>query len=350
MKAKAELLPEIEKRFKDRICVEYRDISDIENYKLLLSLAKKHDVKDAKNVVPVFYLEGHFLSRTKLSKETIERFIIKSLSHEAAARGPSPDVNLTERFKAFEPLVIISAGLIDGVNPCAFTVMVFFISFLTLQGYRRRELVIIGLSFILAVFLTYILVGVGLFGFLYRLRHFWLATKIFNMLVGGLSVALGFFAVYDFLRFKKTKTTDGMLLQLPAAIKNRIHSVIGLHYRKTKNKSDGQSLSAPLFSLSLSALVTGFLVSLLEAVCTGQTYLPTITFVLKTTSLKLEALLYLLLYNFMFIVPLSAIFLFALWGVGSEEFTRVLRKHLLSIKILMALLFFGLGIFLIWRA
>jgi len=96
-------------------------------------------------------------------------------------------------------------------------------------------------------------------------------------------------------------------------------------------------------------LFTGFLVSVLEAICTGQTYLPTITFILKTTDLKLQALAYLLFYNFMFILPLLIIFFFALWGATSGQFAHFLKRHLLSIKILMAVLFFGLGIFLIWR-
>jgi len=97
-------------------------------------------------------------------------------------------------------------------------------------------------------------------------------------------------------------------------------------------------------------LITGFLVSLLEAVCTGQTYLPTITFILKTTTLKLHALAYLVIYNLMFVVPLFIIFIFALLGITSGQFSNFLKKHLLLIKLLMAILFFGLGIFLIWRA
>jgi threonine/homoserine/homoserine lactone efflux protein len=52
----------------------------------------------------------------------------------------------------------------------------------------------------------------------------------------------------------------------------------------------------------------------------------------------------------MFITPLLIIFLFALLGVTSEQFARFLKRHLGPIKILMAVLFFGLGIFLIWRA
>jgi predicted transporter len=55
------------------------------------------------------------------------------------------------------------------------------------------------------------------------------------------------------------------------------------------------------------------------------------------------------LYNLMFIAPLSVIFIFALTGVTSADFSRFLKKHMLLVKALMALLFFGLGIFLLWR-
>jgi hypothetical protein len=104
-----------------------------------------------------------------------------------------------------------------------------------------------------------------------------------------------------------------------------------------------------LSRLVLSALITGFLVSLLEAVCTGQLYLPTIAFVLKTTPFKLQALLYLIAYNIMFILPLLIIFLLALLGVTSGQFANFLKKHLVSVKVIMAFVFFSLGIFLVWR-
>ena len=112
-----------------------------------------------------------------------------------------------------------------------------------------------------------------------------------------------------------------------------------------KSKSAKPALGRLLFS----ALVTGFLVSLLEAVCTGQVYLPTISFVLKSTTLKLAALGYLLLYNIMFIAPLIVIFVLALLGTTSQQFWGFLKKHLGLIKILMVILFFGLGIYLLWR-
>jgi len=346
IEVKNEIIPGIEKEFAGKIQIEYRDITDIENYKLLLSLKEKYGSK-IENAWPVFYFRGHFLNGRGNIKKALRVLISQSLSKKPEGKQGLPSIDLLAYFKTFQPLAVIGAGLADGINPCAFTVIVFFISFLSLQGYKRRELIIIGLAFIFAVFITYLAIGLGLFGFLYKLSGFWLISKIFNLTIGILSIILGFLALYDFFKFKGTAQTGGLLLQLPRGVKNRIHSLIGLHYRRTKEEG-GKTLKVHILRLALSALIVGFLVSILEAVCTGQVYLPTITFVLKASHLKLQALGYLVLYNIMFIVPLFIIFLFALLGVASEQFSKILKKHLLTIKILMAVLFFGLGIFLLW--
>ncbi|MCX5702659.1 MAG: hypothetical protein NTW64_06810 [Candidatus Omnitrophica bacterium] len=349
IKVKNEIMPGIEKKFKDRIDIEYLDIADIENYKLLLSLEEKDRVK-LSNGMPIFYCAGRFLNGERAIKSGLDAFIIQSLQGQERGKIESlPSIDLISRFKAFEAFTIVNLGLIDGINPCAFTVLVFFISFLAVQGYRKKELIAIGFCFISAVFITYLLVGIGAFAFLYRLNKFWLVAKIINFSIGVFSIMLGIFALYDFFKFKRTRKTEGLALQLPQGVKNQIHKVIGLHYRVNKS-AEGANTKRPLIRLILSALITGFLVSILEAICTGQTYLPTITFVLKTTHLKMQALGYLLLYNFMFITPLLLIFFFALSGTTSEQFSEILKKHLLTIKILMAAVFFGLGIFLIWRA
>ncbi len=347
IEAKAKIIPDIEKEFAGKVRTEYRDITDIENFKLLLSLKEKYG-STIENIWPVFYFQGHFLNGRGKIKNGLRVLISESLSQKPEGKQGLPSIDLIAYFRTFEPFVVISAGLTDGINPCAFTVIVFFISFLSLQGYKRRELIIIGLAFIFAVFITYLAIGLGLFGFFYKLSGFWLISRIFNLTVGILSIILGILALYDFFKFKRTAQTEGLLLQLPQAVKNQIHSLIGLHYRRTKEEG-GKALKVHILRLALSALIVGFLVSILEAVCTGQVYLPTITFVLKAAHLKLQALGYLILYNVMFIVPLFIIFLFALLGVTSEQFSRLLKRHLSAIKILMAILFFGLGIFLIWR-
>jgi cytochrome c biogenesis protein CcdA len=298
--------------------------------------------------LPVFFMNGNLLNGTGDVKSNLERLISASLAGPKQ-EGEILGVDLASRFKDIRPLAVVGAGLADGINPCAFTVIVFFMSYLAFQGYRKLELLIIGLSFITAVFLTYFLIGLGIFNFLYRLEGFWVFTRIFNVSVGIFSLVLGVLAVYDLLKFSRTRDIEGQLLQLPQVIKNRIHSVIGRHYRKVKEEGAQKGPALNPARLVLSALITGFLVSILEAVCTGQLYLPTLAFILKSTPLKAKALGYLVIYNVMFVIPLFIIFLLALLGVTSSAFAQFIRKHLVSVKALMAIIFISLGIFLVWR-
>lgn len=344
---KSGVLPEIEKEFAGRILLEQRDIADVDNYKLLLGLKERYKI-EMDNALPVFFLQGHFLSAQKLiTRDSLRSFIAQALNNPLVKEEPLK-IDLVNYFKRFAPLAVVGAGLIDGVNPCAFTVIVFFISFLALQGYCRKEVLLVGSFFIFAVFLTYILIGLGIFAFLYQLGAFWRISRIVNFSVGIFSITLGFLCLYDFFKVRSTQNPRDSFLQLPESLKYRIHKIIGWQYRKPKLQ-EGEVFKKSIFALIISALISGFLVSILEAVCTGQVYLPAITFVLKTTPFKLRALGYLLLYNFMFIAPLVIIFIFGLLGVTSEGFAKILKKHILSVKILMAVLFFMLGIFLVGR-
>jgi thiol-disulfide isomerase/thioredoxin len=343
-KTKAEVMPGIEREFFDKVVFDYLDIANLDNYKLMLSLRQKYNVK--KDGVPAVFVEGTFLVGYPEVKEGL-RNAISGAIEKGRRQGlyKLPGIDLAKRFLSFGLLAIISAGLIDGINPCAFTVIVFFVSFLAFQGYRKRELAAIGLTFIAAVFLTYVSIGVGIFRFLYSINKFYLVTRIIYYAIAALCFILGILALYDLWVFKKTKKAEGMTLQLPRAVKNRIQAIIGMHYRKTqKGNAEGGRHFAALLG---SAFITGFLVSLLEAVCTGQMYLPTITFVMKESSLRMRAFGYLLLYNTMFIFPLLLVLIFALYGTTSEQFAKFAKGHMLAVKLLMAFIFFALGFFML---
>ena len=343
-----EIMPALETEFKDGLIIEYCNVDIIENYKLLLSLEEKYQSK-IRNILPVFYSEGRFVNGKGYVKKNLEKLLTEPVAGVKTSVETLPEVDLVKRFNNFTLPAIIAVGLIDGVNPCAVTVIVFFMSFLTFQGYRKREIVVIGIVFILSVYLTYVLIGLGIFEFLYKLQGFWLLTKVLNITVGIISISFSIYALCDFIKYRKTKSTDDLLLSLPQSIKNQIHKVIGSCYRVHKEENN-IVFKRPLIALGVGALVTGFLVSVLEAVCVAKIYLPTIIFVLKTTNLKSKALIYLLLYNLLFVVPLLIIFCFALTGTTSERFQKVLRGHLGLVKILMGVMFLGLGIFLILRA
>ncbi|MBF0493864.1 MAG: hypothetical protein HQL28_01885 [Candidatus Omnitrophica bacterium] len=350
VKVKREIIPDIEKKYKNTLVLEYRDIDNIENYTLLLGLQEKHKIT-LTGSMPIFYMGGHFINGYDNIKVGWEHFVDGAMDPVFKEEpGLLPVVDIRSRFDKFTPAIIVSVGFLDGINPCAFTVIVFFMSFMALQGYKKRELIGIGLGFIFAVFVTYFLIGIGVFNFFYRLDRFWFVIKIINYSIGIFSVIFGILAAIDLVAYIKTKETSKMILQLPKGIKDQIHKVIRLFGRVVNRSTGASSRKRSSFKVIVSALITGFLVSLLEAVCTGQAYLPTISFILKTAPRKMEALGYLFLYNIVFVVPLVVIFIFAVFGVTSERFSVFFKKYLLSMKVLMAVLFLGFGVFLIWRA
>ena len=248
---------------------------------------------------------------------------------------------MKEAKSAFQKITfwaIIGSGLVDGINPCAFAVIVFFISFLTVYKYNRREIILVGTSYCVAVFVAYLLLGLGVFNFLYAMRGFAYVIKAFYIITAALCLLFFVLSVYDFIIYKKTKKADGMLLQLSINNKTRIHKIMGFFLRD-KQKSTVR--------LVLAALAVGFCVSLVEAVCTGQVYMPTCVLIMQDPEFRSCATLYLVLYNLMFIMPLVAVFVLALLGYVSKGFNDFFKKHLGLTKVLLSLVFLALFVLLL---
>ena len=330
-----DVLPGLRVKYVDRVEWVYYDIADKGNYEIYLQLEK--DL--GKSIgTPTVVVNKRVLIGLEKNVENLDRVISEELASQECPLPASRGMSVLEHFKSFGPWAVIGAGLVDGINPCAFTVIVFFVSFLSVMGYRRKEMLLIGSAYIAAVFVTYLAIGLGLFRAFYCLNAFFWLSKVLYFLVGALSIVLGVLAVRDFIFYKKTGRTDDMALQLPPAIKNRIHGIVGRYYRQPSQNS-----RRVLGGLLLSALTVGFLISLLEAVCTGQLYLPTIVIVLKEGAMRVRALFYLIVYNVMFILPLIVVLAMALFGTTSRDFEAFAKKHLGLVKIIMAVVFLGLG-------
>ena len=244
------------------------------------------------------------------------------------------------KFSEITLWAIISAGLADGINPCAFAVIIFFVSFLAVYKYDRREIIAVGGAYCFAVFLTYLLLGLGLFRFLYAFQGFQAVMLAFKYLTIALCAVFFLLTLYDFIIYQKTKNADRVLLQLSKKNKERIHKVTRF-FMRDKEKS--------LFRLTCAAFVSGIIISLVEAVCTGQVYLPTIALILKDTGSGYfwRAMEYLLIYNLMFIVPLVAVLALTIAGYEAKGFNAFLKKYLGLTKAALCLVFLALLIMLI---
>jgi len=226
-------------------------------------------------------------------------------------------------------LPIALAGLIDGVNPCAFTTLIFLLASLALAGRGRREVLLIGSLFTLSVFLTYLGIGYGLFTVL---RAASMVSIVSLVIRWALVIVLAVFAglsVYDYTLIRQGRPTH-MLLQLPSALKRQIHASIRTRVRAA--------------ALVGSSLVLGFLVSLFEFACTGQVYLPMLAYLVRMRG-GTVALGLLLLYNLCFIVPLLIVFGASYLGVSSGRITTWFQAHMGKVKLGLAAVFAALAVF-----
>lgn len=260
----------------------------------------------------------------------------------AAAQTSAPSDEEPTHQDVFNQLtfwMIAGAGLVDGINPCAFAVIVFFISFLSVYKYEKREIVAVGTAYCAAVFIAYVLLGLGAFKFLYAMQGFYYVMWGLKIVTVLLCVAFLLLSAYDCWHYYRTKDASGLVLQLPTKYKTFIHKVMHT-FLKDRSKS--------VWRLGIAALIVGFVVSLVEAVCTGQVYLPTIVVVLKEAGDNFwRAAEFLLVYNVMFIVPLVLVFALALAGYESSTFSGWLKKHLGLAKLLLCAVFVVLLVLLL---
>jgi len=240
---------------------------------------------------------------------------------------------LIERFRSFGPLTVVFAGLVDGLNPCAFATLIFFVSYLTLSGRKGRDALMVGAAFTLGVFLAYLVIGLGFYKVLDMLGN--LLTVLRQWVYGLTAVGCLVLAVFSFLDFLKAHRGDigDMSLNLPHTLRMRINAVIrkGRHAR----------------AFVIGAFFTGIIISFLELACTGQVYLPTIIFLSGVSELRGRAVGYLVLYNLLFILPLVVVFVMAYYGTTSKDLTLFLQRRAAWVKLSMTALFSSLGVWLV---
>lgn len=325
---KAEVLFPLQEQYPDQLGIRMHDIDTKEGFQLLVRFEKQHHISES-NPIALFFPDTALLgfdavydnawSLVEYYLQVPEKWRIPS---DVPSEAPSSiDEDLRARFERFSFLAIFAAGLVDGVNPCAIATMIFLISFLALQKRLRRDIWVIGLAFTGAVFFTYLLLGLGIFRALTVLKPYRWLTEAFRWFAVLFAAGVGLVSFLDAFRYKRTQKTEDIALQLPARIKGLIHRVI------KSRLSSGR--------LVVGAVATGFLVTLLEAVCTGQVYLPTIVLMTRGDAgyLRLKGWMYLLFYNVLFVLPLLIVIVLSAYGLRWDQLAKMSRKRLSVLKV-----------------
>jgi cytochrome c biogenesis protein CcdA/thiol-disulfide isomerase/thioredoxin len=291
-------------------------------------------------LTPAVFIGDEYLVGDELTVERLEE-VIKAHGEGGCIppwegleeESPAAINRIIQRFKSFSFVAVLGAGLLDGLNPCAFTTIIFFVSYLAAMERKGREILLVGAAFTAAVFLAYLLVGAGVLGFVHSLGVVQTLSRVVYLGTGVFCLVLAVAALYDLYKIRKGKHEE-MALKLPDFLQRRVRRAI----------REGAGVRNYVWA----AAVTGAIVSLLELACTGQVYLPTIIFVTGVPELRANALLYLVLYNLMFIVPLVVIFLLVYYGTTSLQLAGFMRRHAALVKAVTVVFFAGLGCWLLF--
>jgi hypothetical protein len=316
------------------------DLTKEENKKIDEALFQIYHIPESKRATTKFYIGGDYLTGDDFRYENFQKLVSKyqgkeapppweKVTQEALKNG---EQRIVERFKKFSLSAVLIAGLIDGINPCAFATIIFLVSYLTFLGKKSREILLYGITFTSGVFIAYLLAGMGLMAGLRQLSGFPLITKGIYLVIAVFAFVLGIISLYDYILFRRGQMAKWKL-QLPMALKKKVHQIIR---EGTQSKRAG----------FIGTFALGFIIAGTEVICTGQVYLPTIGYIMTIPKLRVHAFLNLLLYNIMFIIPLVAIFVAVFFGITSEKMALVTKEHTGTVKLLTAILFIGLGVFL----
>lgn len=286
---------------------------------------------------PTVFVGNDYLLEEDLDARSLEE-LLKTYTPDGAERvwenweetaEETAQKSIVERFRSLGVFTVVFAGLVDGLNPCAFATLVFFVSYLTISGRKGKDVLSVGAAFTLGVFLAYMLVGVGFYRALDLLGD--LLTTLGRWLYGltaAFCLVLAVVSFSDYLKARRGEIGD-MALNLPHRLRMQINATI----RRTRKSR----------AFVATAFITGIIVSFLELACTGQVYLPTIIFVMSVPELKAQAALFLLLYNLLFVTPLVVVFVLAFYGTGAKQFSSFLQQRASTVKLGMSFLFLALG-------
>ncbi|MEW6407614.1 MAG: cytochrome c biogenesis protein CcdA [Patescibacteria group bacterium] len=196
--------------------------------------------------------------------------------NKAEFKKEAPKI-LPSNYKTLLPTVAL-AGLLDGINPCAFAVMIFFIAFLFTLRRTFKNILFLGLVYIAVIYLTYLGIGFGIFKaiVLFDQPHF--MAKLGSWLL----IFLGVINLKSYF-FPKLPGK----LQIP--------------------KFSQETLKKWLTRATLPAvIIAAFLVGLCVFPCSGGIYVAVISLLAAKTTF-FWGLLYLLFYNLLFVLPLFVI-------------------------------------------
>jgi cytochrome c biogenesis protein CcdA len=216
--------------------------------------------------------------------------------------------------------LVLTSAAIDSINPCAIGVLILMVSVIMGQGGSTKHLLKTGGAYIFAIFITYLLAGLGLVYFFAAIPI--VIAEYLSIAVGGLVLLAALLEIKDYFWYGK-----GFSLQIPKVFADKIHTY-----------STGKTTT-------IGVMLLGAFVAAVELPCTGAPYLAIIT--ILRIDFNLAAFALMVLYNLIFVAPLIIILAMVAGGTKISKVSKWKENGKGTMRLLMGLLLAALGWILI---
>jgi len=315
------------------LIVDYREMrGNPNNFNLLQAYGINYNLSEAEKwFTPTTFVNDEYLVGISNFSEFITKNLVLCTSNDSSCRcnfdnsladyynttqfSMSTNASFTAiNFSSMTVPAVVGSALVASINPCAFAVIIFLLSYLTTMVSKKKMLLISGI-YIMTVFVSNALIGLSVFAFVKN----WGLSNIFYYFSAGVSILFGLINIKDFFWYGKWIT-----LRIPVSKKSMISKF---------------AKSATYFS----AIILGVIVSIFGLPCTIGPY-TNILAMLSNSSTFFMALPLLLLYNLVFVSPLIAITLLVYYGNSSEKLEKLRDKNKNYMKLISGIFLLIAGI------
>jgi len=328
-----EFLGNLEKKYPEIEVKKYEVLYHSKNQEILKDFYENYQVPEGKRGwVPVtFTPTRYFIGFSQQIAEDIENCIKECVVGERPTpqKIKIPIFGSVDISKMSLPILTITLGAMDGLNPCAMWILLFLIALL-INIRSRKKMWLVGGTFIAASGIVYYLILTAWLNLFLAISY----VNLTRILIGAFALGVGIWQIKNFITYH-----PGVCKVL--GISSRIEKKL-----KMKERAERIATSPLTFGLIGGLIVLALGVNLVEFFCSAG--LPAIyTRILTLSEIStLSYYLYLLLYTFIFMLDDLIIFSLAVITLSRIGFTE---KYNYWATLIGGLLILILGILLIFK-
>ena len=217
---------------------------------------------------------------------------------------------------------IISLGAVDAVNPCALAVLtLMMIAIISYNPKSKKNILFAGVSFITSVFILYLFYGIVIVRFFQVVQALTSVRLLLYKILGGVAIILGVLQMKDYFFYKP----GGFGTEMPMSMRPKVKQIIS-------------GITGPKGAFLIGAFVTVFLLP-----CTIGPYV--IAGGVLSAFELITAIPWLVLYNFIFVLPMIVIVLFVYRGLSEVDDVKEWKEdNIKYLHLIAGAIMFVLGI------